>query len=71
MMKFIAVIFIFWMAMRIARYVASVVLAGKPADPKVKSGTSPASGDALELVACPYCGVYTTAPCTNPNCPGA
>jgi len=30
----------------------------------------PAENATVELVACPYCHVYTTPPCTNPDCPG-
>jgi hypothetical protein len=37
--------------------------------PKVKSGINDNDKKALDMKACPYCGVYTAQPCTNPDCP--
>jgi hypothetical protein len=56
-----------WTLVRVARGYVVQHLMKKQDDQQIK----PQNGSAtLELLACPYCGVFTTAPCTNPDCPG-
>lgn len=64
-MKFLLGLWASWVAIRIVRGVMAARVGQKQPDQQIKPDSA-----TLELVACPKCGVYTTAPCTNPNCPG-
>jgi len=59
--KFMLGLWASWIALRIVRGVIGAKLGQRPADHQIKP-----DGKTLELVACPECGLYTTAPC--PNC---
>jgi hypothetical protein len=64
MMQILLGIWAAWIAMRIARKViASKIVSSQP-DTQIKPNSA-----TLELMACPKCGVYTSAPCTNSECP--
>lgn len=55
-------------ALRVLRFVVSGAMLGK--NPAETLNTRQRRGNAdLELVPCPRCGVFTSAPCTNPDCP--
>jgi hypothetical protein len=55
-----------WLAVRVLRHFVGAQLGRKTQDQQIH----PDNKKTLELVACPYCGVFTTTPCTNPDCPG-
>ena len=54
-----------WIAARVIRQIIGAQIGKKQEDQQIKP-----DGKTLELMACPYCGVFTTTPCTNPDCPG-
>jgi hypothetical protein len=54
-----------WMVIGIARRFLHAQISKKADEPAIKPNK-----DTLELLACPYCGVFTTTPCTNSDCPG-
>ena len=62
-LKFIMSLWAGWIAIRIVRGVITARLSQKQADQQIK----PDNNKTLELVACPQCGIYTTAPCPNCN----
>ncbi len=53
-----------WIAVRIARKMIAAKNISGQQDSQIKRDSA-----TLELVACPRCGVYTSVPCTNPDCP--
>jgi len=56
-----------WIAVRVVQHFVQAKLSPKTPEPQINPG---GKGKMLELVACPYCGVFTASPCTNPDCPG-
>lgn len=67
MVKLLIAFLIAYLAVRVLRFVLAVMVEKRVADEKL---TPKKTDSALELMACPHCGVYTAFPCTNPDCPG-
>lgn len=69
MLKLIGIIILMVIVVRVIRFATMLWLGGKTFQQHVKEKMHP-SNATLELMACPYCGVFTSPPCTNPECPG-
>ena len=59
--------YIGWMALKaMRRFVDTALAKRQTADGTLDKERPPTK--TLELMPCPTCGIYTTAPCTNPDC---
>lgn len=58
-------------ALRVVRVMLGSALPGRDNQTPLNGNRRAKGGKAdLELVPCQYCGVYTSVPCTNPECMG-
>lgn len=61
--KFLLGVWASWVAVKVIRGVMAARVGRREDDPRIK----PNGKAMLELVACPKCGIYTSAPCPNCN----